>query len=240
MSANISHKYIESHWLIFTIQGLVALSFGTVALFTGITDISVLVAIASVTLLTLGTIEFFNLLYREHNHQNLGLTTIIALVELSIAVFLLFTLGRNVALHICVIACYTLVRGIFEIINALRPKIEATDRFIWLMCGICGAVFGFAILNAGHFANNTAFITYFGAYLMLFGMTNLFYGVHNRNEKLELVAERRLAAKNRRDVKKSAIKTTKSAKVSKPKSTPVAKAKSTAKVKKSSAKPKRA
>lgn len=197
MTAHISHKYIESHWLVFAVQGIFALLFGCVALFTTLTELPILVAMASSILLILGIVEFFNLLHREHQKHGLATTAVIALSELAIAVALLLTIGQNVAWHVTIVAVYALLRGVFEIVNAMQPNMEATDRFAWLVCGVCGVLFGFAILNAGHLNQNTAFITYFGAYLMIFGVTNLFYGVHNRNEKLELIAERRLAAKKR-------------------------------------------
>lgn len=213
MTANISHRYIESHWLVFVIQGLVALFFGSIALFTGRQDPTSLVAIASISLLTLGTIEFFNLLHRERTKHGFGFAAIIALAELSVALTLLMTIGQNIAWHVVLIAGYVLARGIFDALNALRVDIEATDRFAWLACGICGAVFGFAILNGSHLRQGTAFVSFFGAYLMISGLTNLFYGIHNRNEKLELLAERRLAAKQRRLC--PALKSSKSSKSSK-------------------------
>ena len=47
--------------------------------------------------------------------------------------------------------------------------------------GICGCVIGFVILNASSFVEETLFIHIFGTYLMIFGLSNLIYGIHNKN-----------------------------------------------------------
>ena len=85
-------KYIESHWLIFGLQGVVALLFGWYVMFTGITDIPALIAVVGCTLLALGIVETFNLLHRKRMQYNWGLPLAIALIEIVVAILLLFTM----------------------------------------------------------------------------------------------------------------------------------------------------
>lgn len=89
-----------------------------------------------------------------------------------------------------------------------RTTVDPTDRFIWVLCGICGLVFGIVILNSGHLTN-VDFVRFFGAYMMILGVSSLIYGAHNRTQVHEDREARIEAAKSaKRSVvsKKSAKK----------------------------------
>jgi len=195
---SIKRKYVDSHWLIFAFEGAVALLFGWFALFTNLTDTSALVSIVGSLLLGLGIIELFNLLRRAHLNETWGFTLISALIEVAVAFALLFTSDQELVWHLALIAGYTVVRGIFEILIGLRAVDDVTDKFIWIVTGICGAVMGFVILNSGNAVvtdNAPTFIKFFGAYMTLYGLANLIYGVHNHDQATDLKAERSEAAK---------------------------------------------
>ncbi len=195
---SIKRKYVDSHWLIFAFEGAVALLFGWFALFTNLSDTSALVSIVGSLLLGLGIIELFNLLRRTRLNETWGFTLISALVEIGVAFALLFTSDQELVWHLAIIAGYTVIRGIFEILIGLRAIDDITDKFIWVVTGICGAVMGFVILNSGEATINSnapAFIKFFGAYMTLYGLANLIYGVHNHDQETDLKAERSAAAK---------------------------------------------
>ena len=106
------------------------------------------------------------------------------------------------------IAGYTLLRGLFEIISGFRTTVDPTDRFTWVFCGMVGSIMGIVILNSGEF-----FVRFLGVYLLIFGTCSLFYGVHNRAQKIEDHEARReaaaLAAKTRKkNARKSSKKST--------------------------------
>jgi topoisomerase IA-like protein len=57
---------------------------------------------------------------------------------------------------------------------------------------------GFVILNSGNETvsdNALIFIKFFGAYMTLYGLANLIYGVHNHDQANDLKEERSIAAK---------------------------------------------
>ena len=209
---SIKRKYVDSHWLIFAFEGAVALLFGWFALFTNLADTSALVSIVGSLLLGLGIIELFNLLRRTHLNETWGFTLISALVEVAVAFALLFTSNQDLVWHLALIAGYTVVRGVFEILIGLRAVDDTTDKFIWIVTGICGAVMGFVILNSGNAVvvdNAPTFIKFFGAYMTLYGLANLIYGVHNHDQATDLKAERSEAAKKAaKTVKAAAAKKT--------------------------------
>ena len=205
-------KYIDSHWLIFAFQGVLALLFGWFVMFTGLTDTTALVATVGAFLLGLGVIELFNLLRRTHLKETWGFSLTIAVFEVAVALALLFTLKQNIALHLAIIACYTIFRGVFEILIGVRSIDDSTDKLIWTICGICGVIMGFVILNSGTFGYANTFIQFFGAYLMVFGLSSLIYGVHNRDQKHTARLERRQMATVRRAQKKVVKKNVKKTK----------------------------
>ncbi|MDO4889560.1 MAG: DUF308 domain-containing protein [Candidatus Saccharibacteria bacterium] len=198
MSNRKVRKYIESHWLIFALQGIVGLLFGWFVMFTNIDKVSTLVIIAGITLLVLGVIDLANLIYRKRRQQNWGLALILGILNFGIGLALLFTKDLNVAWALSLLAGYTIFCGVFEILLGFKSLSDPTDRFMWIVCGICACILGFVVLNSGHFENPTTFIKFFGTYTMIYGITALIYAVHNKNELAEEKEERRLARERRK------------------------------------------
>ncbi|MBQ6127720.1 DUF308 domain-containing protein [Candidatus Saccharibacteria bacterium] len=186
-------RFIETHWLFYAFQGVASILFGAFLLFTNITVIHSLTAIIGASLLCLGVIEIFSLLYRRHYGKSLTLSLILSVSEVIIAFMLLFTQDYNMAWALTILAIYTIGRGVLEILLAFTAITDKTDRFMWLTCGICGAIIGVVILNSGGFSDQTTFVRFFSAYMMIYGVTNLIYGVHNRNELAEQKEARRIA-----------------------------------------------
>ena len=216
-------KYIDSHWGIFALQGVVALLFGWFALFTNSSDIQTLVIVVGSVLLSLGIIELLNLLARARTKNTWGVSLVMAILEISAGLALLFTYEQNVAWHLIVIAAYTILRGIFEIILGLKAIDDLTDKFIWILAGVCACIMGVVILNTGHLGT-IPFIKYFGSYMMVFGVVNLIYSVHNNEQGKDYRSEKLVAKKKisktlelktpvskttTKTVKKTAKKTTK-------------------------------
>ena len=208
--AHINRKYIDSHWLIFVIKGLVAIGFGALAIFDMKRDFASLVTTAGIFLLSLSVIEFINALYRARSKTGWGVSVSLAVADAVVALALLFTISQSTIWHLYIISGYTFIRGFAEIIAGFRATVDPTDRFTWVFSGICGAIMGIVILNSREY-----FVRFFGVYLLIIGICALFYGVHNRAQKQEdriarqetaaLAAKtrRKNASKSRRSVKKS-------------------------------------
>ena len=208
--AHINRKYIDSHWLIFVIKGLVAIGFGAFAIFDMKRDFASLVTTAGICLLSLSIIEFINALYRARSKTGWGVSVSLAVADAVVALALLFTISQSTIWHLYIISGYTFIRGFAEIIAGFRATVDPTDRFTWVFSGICGAIMGIVILNSREY-----FVRFFGVYLLIIGICALFYGVHNRAQKQEdriarqetaaLAAKtrRKNASKSRRSVKKS-------------------------------------
>lgn len=200
--AHIKRKYIDSHWLVFIFQGAIALFFGCLTLFTSGESSTSLMPVIGILLLALAIVEFANSLHRSRQRQGWLVSTLVALFDAGIGLTLLFVMNEGMVWHLSLIAAYTAIRGIFEIVIGFRTTVDPTDRFIWVLCGICGIVFGFVIFNSGHLAN-VDFIRFFGAYMMILGVSSLIYGIHNREQRIEDREARSDAAKAARKKKTS-------------------------------------
>ncbi len=206
--AHINRKYIDSHWLLFVIKGLLAIGFGGFALFDMRRDFSSLVMLVGLFLLSLSILEFVNALYRARQKTGWAVSVTLAIIDAIVALALLFTLNQDPAWHLYIIASYTFLRGFAEIVSGFRATVDPTDRFTWVFSGICGAIMGIVILNSESF-----FTRFFGVYLLILGICSLFYGIHNRAQKQEdLVARRESAALAAKTRKRHAKKSTKKAK----------------------------
>ena len=183
--ASIKRKYIDSHWLVFMFQGAVALIFGCLTLFTSSERSQNLIPVIGVALLALAVVEFANSLQRSHNNHGWLVATLVALFDAGFGITLVLMANAGMAMHLCLLAGYTILRGVFELILGFRTTVDPTDRFIWILCGLCGIVFGFVILNSGHLAN-VDFVRFFGAYMLIFGVSSLIYGNHNHVQQREV------------------------------------------------------
>lgn len=192
--AHIKRKYIDSHWLVFIFQGAIALLFGCLTLFNSDKSSISLIPIIGIFLLALSVVEFANSIYRSYNRQGWAVSTAVAVFDAIFSVLLLFTMDEGMAWHLSLLALYTLLRGIFEVVIGFHTTVDPTDRFIWVFCGLCGIVFSIVIFNSGHLAN-VDFIRFFGAYMMILGTSSLIYSVHNREQQREDRLARSEAAK---------------------------------------------
>lgn len=187
---SINYKYIDSHWLIFALKGLIAFLVGWLFLFTpSSTDMVTLMSFIAIFLIALGIIELSNAIHRRKYKKGWIVSLIIAFIDALVAISLLFVLKENPVWQLSLLAAYTAIRGICEIIVGIRRPDDMTDRFIWVLCGICGATIGIVILNSGHLETGY-FIRLFGSYVLIFGACNLIYGIHNCDQKITSKKER--------------------------------------------------
>ncbi|MBR3368423.1 DUF308 domain-containing protein [Candidatus Saccharibacteria bacterium] len=200
---HINRRYIDSHWLTFVIRGVVAVLFGWVTLFHSNNSFPTIVSIIGLFLISLCIIEFVNALHRTKTKTGWVISILVALFDATAALFLILAPG-DLTWHLVTIALYTIIRGVAEIVIGFRTTVDPTDRFIWILTGVCGTIMGIVILNSGSIDINS-FVRFFGAYLLIFGVSSLIYGVDNRHQKLEDKKARSESAKARK-TKKTAKK----------------------------------
>lgn len=194
--AKINRKYIDKHWLVFLVRGAMAIIFGCIVLFSGLSDINTVISMVSVFLLLMGIIDSVGAIYSSANKHGWVTSVIDALIDVIAAGLLLFSAQDNLVLSLIIIASYTLLSGIIDLFHGFLSTVDPTDRFIRVVAGGCGCVMSAVILNAGNLEIMT-FIRFFGAYLLIVGITSAIYGAHNRAQEIEDKIARSQAARKK-------------------------------------------
>lgn len=200
--ARIKRKYIDSHWLVFIFQGAIALLFGCLTLFTGGKSPASLMPAIGIALLALAVVDFANSIHRSYHQQGWVVSVSVALFDALFGIILLFIANEGMAWQLGLLAAYTVLRGVFELLLGFRTTVDPTDQFIWVLCGVCGIIFGIVIFNSGHL-QNVDFVRFFGAYMLVFGTSSLIYSIHNREQQREDSEARSEAARKWRTLRQS-------------------------------------
>ncbi|MBR2725045.1 DUF308 domain-containing protein [Candidatus Saccharibacteria bacterium] len=192
--AKINRKFIDRHWLMFVVRGAVAAIFGCLALFGGMANINSVIAVLSLFLLAMGIVDTVGALYASTKSHGWINSIIDALVDIIAALMLLFYAKDNLVSSLVIISIYTIASGAIDVFHGFISTVDPTDRFIRVLAGVCGCIIGVVILNTGDY-EITTFIRFFGAYMLIVGVTSMIYGVHNRAQKIEDKTARSAAAK---------------------------------------------
>jgi Uncharacterized conserved protein len=214
---HIIKKYVEDHWWAFFLQSLVAIGFGIYALFApqpteynfeGSADkLPTLATVVAVALALIGLIEIIRTLFSIKTQRDWGLSLLIGVLETAIGAFMYIYRDSGYAILAFIMGLFLIVRGVFDIIVGLAAHDDSTDRFLWSVSGIAGAVLGVVIINYPNTGTN-AFISIFGVYALIFGLSNMIYSIHSRS----VVREIEISKEQRKKSRKSSAKTKKSAK----------------------------
>ena len=218
MANTSKNKYIESHWLVFGLKGALA-SIAGLCLILSFSEVDYVTRLLGYSMIGLGIIELLNVFHRKRKQRAWGIPLAVSIIELFVAATLLFAAVPNFIMHLfpgaeyeqiqgnvlafrlVVLAVYTLYASVSSIIIAFRSFSNKTDRFIWLMEGMFGAIMAFAMMGENGVDANTH-LRVFGVYLLVKGLTDLIFGVHSK-EELELLAAER---ENKKATKKAGKK----------------------------------
>ena len=194
--AKINRKYIDKHWGVFVVRGILAVIFGFLLLFNGVAGIENIIAEISVFLLLMGIVDSVSALYNSSRRRGWINSIIDAAIDIVAAVTLLF-FAKDLVTSVIILSVYTLASGIIDVFHGFLSTVDPTDRFIRIMAGACGCIIGIVILNAGSF-EITTFARFFGAYMLIVGVTSAIYGVHNRAQNVEDKVARKQARKQKK------------------------------------------
>ena len=206
--AHINRRYIDKHWFVFVMRGVLAGSFGIMALFGVMTDFETIISMVAVFLLLMGIVDSISALYASVKKHGWINSLIDALIDIAAALILIFFAKNDLIASLVIIAVYTLASGLVDVFHGFLSTVDPTDRFIRVLTGVLGCVMSAVILNAGEFEMMT-FIRFFGAYMLIVGVTSMIYGVHNYSQNKEDRVARSQALKgHKKSVKKLVAKAT--------------------------------
>lgn len=202
--AHIKRKYIDKHWLTFIFRGGLALVFSWFAMFGQLNNFPTIISAVSIFLLAMGIVDSLSALYCQKQKHGWLASVVDAAIDIIASVILIYAAKDNVLFSFITISAYIFISGIIDILHSFVSTVDPTDKFIRIIAGICGCVMGLVTLNIGSF-EISAYIRFFGVYMIIVGITSLIYGVHNRSQFIEDKEARKESAKK---AKKSSKKST--------------------------------
>jgi len=188
---NTKRKYIESHWLIFALKGALAAFAGICMILSFKNDLQYLTKVAGVALIGMAIVEIFNIFHRKSLQRNWGMPFAISLVEFiaGMALIILCRDGNpnadNIVLRLVIFASFILYASVISIIIGFTCFKNLTDSLFWITQGVIGAILGIATF-ADNGISNITHIKIFGIYLLVKGLTELYFGIHSKDEMAEL------------------------------------------------------
>jgi uncharacterized membrane protein HdeD (DUF308 family) len=174
-------RYVESHWLVFILKGIVTLLAGAFIMFTSSDDVPRLVTFIGCVLIGLAIVEIGNIFYRRIRQRSWGIPLVVAIFEAAVGIAMIMLSKESHVVHIALLAGYALVRGVTSIIIGFVSFSNSINRFLWVACGMACSVIAFVIF-ADQGLSETTFIKIFGTFLMILGLTDIFFGINSRDE----------------------------------------------------------
>lgn len=203
--AHINRRYIDKHWFVFVLRGVLAGIFGLLLLFGGLSDLDGVIATISIFLLVMGVVDSAGALYNSTKKRGWFNSVIDALIDVAAALSLLFFAKSDLVMSLVIISIYVALSGVIDLFHGFLSTVDPTDRFIRILAGVLGCIMGVVILNAGSFEVMT-FIRFFGVYMIIVGVTSMIYGVHNRSQNIEDKVARKEVKRKKSPRKKSGRK----------------------------------
>ncbi|MFV0485457.1 MAG: HdeD family acid-resistance protein [Candidatus Saccharimonadales bacterium] len=182
--SKVRRKYIESHWLIFALLGVVTFIAGLYLMFSPSEDVAHYIYVIGYVLMSLAIVQVINVIYRKQRQHSWGMSVGIALLEFGVGLTLVLAASFAYEFHIALIAGYVLLRSVTSIISGFSSFTNMTDKFMWIVYGMVGSILGFVLL-ADPGVSETTFIRVFATFMLVAGLTNLMYGIHAKDELIE-------------------------------------------------------
>lgn len=202
--SNTKRKFVESHWLTFAMKGAISVIAGLCLMFAPQNNLTLLTQIVGWTMFGLAFVEILNVIYRKRRSHNWGFPLFLGAVELLVAVMLLFTLDPNhtnpddlIWLRIIYLSSFVIFASLITIIMGFVSFTNLTNRFMWVINGMIGAVIAFMMFG-GTNLGAAAHIALFGTFLMVNGITDLFYGIHSKDELSDARSSRKSSKKGKK------------------------------------------
>ncbi len=207
--SNTKRKFIESHWLTFALKGAISVVASLCLMFSRSNDTHTLTHILGWTMFGLAFIEIANVVYRKVRSNNWGFPLFLGILELAISIALLYTVDPEatdeslIATRVAILAGYVIFASVVTIVMGFMSFNNITDRYMWVINGMIGSVLAFLMLGGTSSASDTAGIFFgtkvlvFGVYLLVNGLTDLFFGIHARDMAIEQREARRKARRSK-------------------------------------------
>lgn len=179
-------QHLAKYWWLFVLRGVMAVIFAILAFIWPALTLSVLVVFLGAYLFVDGLFSLvhgFRILKRDSHWWVLVLEGLLGIAAGLVA---LFMPGITVVFLVTLIALWSVVTGILEIVLAIRLRKELKNEWMLVLAGIFSIIFGI-VLFAQPLAGILVIAWWLGIYALLFGFLLILAGM--RLKKVNSVGE---------------------------------------------------
>lgn len=184
--ATAVNKEVKNAWWLFTIQGIVTLLFGLVAMFwPGMTAVT-LVWLFALYVIVWGIVDLISGFAKIGHSKHWWLTLLGGLVGLAIGMFLIRNLTIALATAVALMGLFLVAHGIFEIVTA--SVFEGTgQKVLAIIAGVIAIIAGIAIW-VYPVRGGLAFVWVLGLFAVIRGTIDIAMAISARHEVDQLTA----------------------------------------------------
>lgn len=175
-------RVLSENWWLLLLRGVCALIFGLLALIWPAISLLALVILFGVYALLDGFLALVAAVLGRHKSTPLWWLILAGLISVAAGI-VTFVYPQVTALVLVIfIGAWALVRGLFEIVGAVRLRKEIDNEWLLIAAGLLSVIFGIAILvNPG--AGAVALVWLIGIYAILFGLPMIWLAFRLRRQK---------------------------------------------------------
>jgi uncharacterized membrane protein HdeD (DUF308 family) len=180
--SSISAQYAEvakGAWIWAIVRGVCAILFGIIALVAPLTTALALAIVIGVFAIVDGIIDLVDAI-RHRGTSGVGLRVFLGIISLLFGIILLVWPGKTIGFMVILIAIWSIVIGILQIVSNVGIRKESGSAWIWgVVSGALGVIFGVLVLfnlNIGL----VALIWLVGIWAIVFGIALLVLGFQVR------------------------------------------------------------
>lgn len=172
-------EYATNLWWLFTIQGIITLAFGLVALFWPDLTLVALVALFALFIVVYGLADLISAFIRMKSDNGWWLSLAAGIAALIVGTFLISNLDVAYVTFAIIVGLFFVIRGILDIVVASLIE-EGEDKMLWIFAGILALIAGIVIWLFP-FVGTVTFVWVLGLYAVIRGAVDIALAVRTRS-----------------------------------------------------------
>lgn len=177
MSQDLVRAKAQNIWWAVVSTGVIAIIFGLMTIIWPRITLGILILIFGICVIVAGIVNLIKALDNIKTDRLWWLTLVFSLICIGLGIYLLVYPPATIALFVILLAIFLFAQSFFDFVVASYS--EGSDKWLWVVTGLVGVVFGFVILFNPAVAS-LAFVWALGAYALVHGAVSLFYAFRIR------------------------------------------------------------
>lgn len=175
-------QVLSENWWLMLLRGVCAVIFGILAFVWPGLSLLTLVILFGIYALLDGFFALIAAVLGRHKSTPLWWLILVGLISVAAGIITFAYPQKTALILVIFIGSWALVRGIFEIIGAIRLRNEIQNEWLLIALGMLSVIFGAAILvNPG--AGALALVWLIGAYAIAFGLPMIWFAFRLRKQQ---------------------------------------------------------